>query len=89
MPIIQVPQGVWTKITTTDKNGEVFHKNGTSQIFYVEQTNAPLSRDVSTPVSMVTDIQESFTYYKIDAVNFLWAYCALNDATVTVTPVGV
>lgn len=89
MSLIQVPKGVWTKLTTTDKDGEVFHKNGTSPVAYVEAAVIPVGFDADTPVSGITDLQESLTYYRIDAANFLWAFCRNSDAILTVTPVGV
>lgn len=88
MSLIQVPQGVWTQLTTTDKDGSVFHKNGTSPVYYVEAALAPSGFDVNTPVSEISNLQESFTYFSIDSLNFLWAFCVEDNATLTVTPVG-
>jgi len=88
MSLKQVPEGVWTQLTTTDKDGEVFHKNGSSQIYYVEAAVIPVGFDSDTPVSMITELHESFTYYRIATADFLWAYNPKEDAAVTVTPAG-
>lgn len=88
MSLIQVPQGVWTQLTTTDKDGSVFHKNGKEPVYYVEAAVSPVGFDANTPISEVSTLQRSFTYFRIDILNFLWAFCAEGDAALTVTPAG-
>ena len=83
-----LPKGVWTQITTTDKSGEVLHLSGKSKVVYTEATAQPIGFDSNTPVSRTTITREGFTYYSIDAAEFLWAYAIDKDVTLTITPTG-
>ena len=80
-------QGVWTQLTTTDKNGEVFHLSGHSGVIYLEQTAQPTVTDTTTPTSRVTMERDGFSYYSVAASEFLWAYAINGNVTLTVTPV--
>ena len=90
MSSIQKPllKGIWTQITTTDKSGEVLHLSGKGQVVYTEAPVQPVGFDSDTPTSRSTINREGFTYYSIDAADFLWAYAIKQDVTLTVTPVG-
>lgn len=85
----QLTKGVWSQITTTDKNGEILHLNGNSKVIYTEAPVIPVGHDVNTPTSRETVMRESFSYYSIAPTDFLWALALTKDVKITVTPTGV
>ena len=89
MPIIQLNKEVWTAITTTDKTGGVFHLSGNGTVIYAETPVTPVGHTPATPTSRKTQLGDSFTYWGIEATNFLWAYAISDDASLTVTPAEI
>jgi hypothetical protein len=79
-------QGVWTKITTTDKSGSVLHWSGNSEVVYLESATAPIGHDSNTPTSHVTNVRSEFDYVAIESSEFLWAYAINGDVVLHVTP---
>ncbi len=79
-------QGTWTQITTDDKNGDIFHNNGNTQIIYVEAETAPLTWDGDTPTMAVTIKGQSLPYDGVGDSSFVFAYAISSDAVISVTP---
>lgn len=87
--LIPLTQGVWTQITTTDKDGSIRHQSGAGQVVYTEALNQPIGLTPSTPVMESTIKGESFIYWGVTTSAFVWAYAVSDDASITVTPKGV
>ena len=79
-------QGTWTQITTDDKNGDIFHNNGNTQIVYVEAETIPLTWDSDTPTMAVTIKGQSLPYDGVGNDSFIFAYAISSDAIISVTP---
>lgn len=86
--LIPLAQGVWTQITTTDKDGSIRHHSGAGQVIYTESLNQPIGLTPSTPIMESTSKGESFTYWGVSASAFIWAYAISGDSSITVTPKG-
>lgn len=86
--LIGLPKGVWTQITTTDKEGSVFQKLGSTKVVYLEAEEAPITFDTLTPVMAATTKGEQLSYYGVAAAEFIFAYAIFGDAEVTVSPKG-
>lgn len=88
MPRFNLQPRVWTQITTTDKEGSIYHVSG-GNVSYIEAAEAPEVYDPKTaPITMRTVLDDSFTYYRVAADNFIFAYAPIEAASITVTPAG-
>lgn len=85
----QLTKGIWSQITTSDKNGEVLHLSGNSKVIYTEAPVIPVGHDLDTPVSRETVMREGFSYYAVAPADFVWALALTKDVKITVTPTGV
>lgn len=83
---IDLPQGTWVKITDTDKDGEILHLRGKSQVVYVESKDSPVGYDEETPSSIVTIVRERAKYNSIPEGESLWAYAITGNVTISKTP---
>lgn len=86
---ITVPADTWVQITTTDKEGSIYHQKGIHRVSYTESPAQPQSFDGDTPVSGHSYIGESLDYYGIAQNDFLWAYAIGGDVVLTLSPKGV
>ncbi len=86
--LIPLAQGVWTQVTTTDKDGSIRHQFGAGQVIYTEAPNQPTGFTPATPVMEATIKGGSVTYWGVPASDFVWAYAISGEASITVTPTG-
>lgn len=83
---ISLPQGVWVKVTTTDKDGYIRHHSGQTKVIYTEALNQPIGLLPTTPV-MKSTIMGGYTDYKgVPSDAFVWAYAISANAVLVVTP---
>lgn len=83
---IDLTQNTWTQITTTDKQGEILHLSGDTQIAYVKASVIPLGYDVDTPSISLTYPKHSYHYDGVSELDFIWAYPMTSDASIVVYP---
>lgn len=86
---IALPQGVWTQITTTDKQGSIRHHQGGSKVIYIEAPVIPVGFDPSSPTMETTIKGEGWPYYGVAATDFVWAYSITDDSIIVVSPAEV
>ena len=79
-----LPEKVWTKITTTETQGTVFHNNG-SAVVYAQGTTAPVGFDSTTAVTGKTALGEDVAFFGLEVGEFIYAYALTGDARVTVS----
>ena len=87
--LIPLTQGVWTQITTTDKDGSIRHHSGKTKVVYLEAPTAPTGFSTATPVMESTIKDEIFSYWGVSSSDFVWAYAISSDASISVSPKGV
>lgn len=85
---IDLPEKVWTQITTTDKSGSIRHQAGNTTIVYTESPTIPAAINPDTPVMEATIKGEDWTYYNVGVSDFVWAHANSSDAVITVSPGG-
>lgn len=86
--LITLTKGVWTQITTANKDGSIRHQSGNTSVVYLESPTAPTEFSTATPVMESTTKGESFIYWGVTASDFVWAYAISGDSSITVTPKG-
>lgn len=86
--IINLPQGVWTQVTTTDKEGSIRHKHGESVVLYLEASTAPTTFDENTPDMEQTYKGDGFPYWGVASGEFVFAYSLNGDSELVVSPSG-
>lgn len=85
--VIAVPQGVWTQVTT-NSDGSIRHKSGTSKVVYLESATAPTTFDGDTPDMEQTYKGDDFPYWDVAAGEFVFAYSINGDSELVVSPSG-
>tara|TARA_R110000851_G_scaffold324622_1_gene492030 strand:+ start:150 stop:977 length:828 start_codon:yes stop_codon:yes gene_type:complete len=83
---ISITKKVWTQITTTEKQGEILHLSGETQIAYVKAPVSPSGYDESTPAIKITSKRDGYDYDGISDLDFIWAYAITADATIVNCP---
>lgn len=86
--LISIPEGVWTQVTTTDKEGSIRHKSGTSVVLYLEAPTPPVTFDANTPDMEQTYKGDDFPYYGIAAGDNMYAYSLTGDSVIVKSPKG-
>lgn len=84
---VLLTRGEWKAITTTDKEGSIFHNSG-GNVAYLEADTLPVGFDEDTPISGRTQLGDERQYYGIASTDLLYAYAVDSDASLTVTPKG-
>lgn len=82
--LINLTQGVWTKITT-GADGIIRHHEGKTKIVYVVAPSIAAALDPATAVMRDTIIGTEMPYNGIPAGSFVWAYAISGNARVVVT----
>lgn len=85
---IELEQGVWKQVTTSEVEGSIYHTHGDTRVIYLEAPTTPTGFNDSTPVSGYSDINTELPFYGIAAADFIFAYAVNGDAKITLTPVG-
>lgn len=83
---VLLPVGVWTQITTTDKQGSIRQQSGNTTVVYLESPTEPIGFSDTTPVMEETTKGESWLYFKVGTADFVWAFAITEDAAIVVTP---
>lgn len=83
---ISLPVGVWTQITTTDKQGSIRQQSGNTTVVYLESPIKPTTFNEDTPVMEETTKGEDWLYFRVGATDFVWAFAISEDAVIVVTP---
>ena len=86
--IIELSEGVWTQVTTTDKEGSIRHKSGEGVIIYLESAALPTVFDADTPDMEQTYRGDTFPYYGIAAGENMYAYSLNGDSVIVKSPKG-
>lgn len=85
---INLTKNVWTKVTTTDKNGSIRHHSGGTQVVYLESATTPPAFGPVTPTMEETRVGDDWPYWGVDAEDFVWALAVSSDAVIVVSPKG-
>lgn len=81
----ELAPNTWVAITSTDKNGSVYHNMGDTIVTYVEAETTPPDLTSGSPKLATTSQSEHFSYYDVTTDGVIWAWSA-TDAIISVTP---
>ena len=83
----ELTQGVWTEITTTDKNGNIAHMSGLGDVIYGQFESQPPAYDPETsPWSWKTNTGDTQIYFDLPATCTVWALALTDNCVVSTAP---
>lgn len=87
--VIELEEGVWTQVTTTDKDGSIFHKSGIGKVVYIESATLPTVYDANVPIMEQTLQGDTWPYYGVAAGDNVYAISLNGVSVITKSPKGV
>ncbi len=83
---IALTKGVWTQVTTDEKEGSIYHTHGDTRVVYLEAPTTPTGFTENTPISGFSKVSSELPFYGVSATDFIFAYAINSDAKITLTP---